>query len=82
MRLSLHKKRHLSLPPQPRRSPKVLVIVVVVTAATMAFAASRIGRDPPSAESATVRNADAGTRSAVDERLRVHLVRLQRGAAG
>ena len=80
MRASLHRRRqNLSLPPQPRRKPAVLVVAIALTTATVAFAASHIGHEVP-AESATVRDADQATRSSVDERIRVHLVRLERGA--
>ena len=82
MRVSLHRRREqLSLPPQSARgrSPKVLAFVIALTACTMAFGMSRMTKNELR-ESAVVANAEASTRAVVDERIRVHLKKLSRGA--
>ncbi|HEY4223575.1 MAG TPA: hypothetical protein VGO62_19595 [Myxococcota bacterium] len=79
MRVSLHRRRNQSLPPTPRRSPKILIFVLALCTGTMALAASHIGASkPPPAINPAVRDADAATRVAVDERIHAHLAKLQR----
>ena len=82
MRVSLHRRRHESLPPQKRRSPKIIVILIVLTTGTMAFAATRIGGKPtPEASpggSSAESTAEQATRDVVNERLHAHLKRLSR----
>ncbi len=79
MRISLHRRRHMSLPPRKRRSPKVLVLFIALTTGTMAFAASRLGRDraPPAADP-RVTAVDDETLALADERIHAHLKKLER----
>lgn len=75
MRVSFHRRRHMSLPPQRRRSPRVIVVVIALTTATMAFAASHIGRsrELPAAMLIESQRADQATRDVVDQRLQARL---------
>ena len=76
MRVSLHRRRHESLPPQRRRSPKVLLIAIVLTTGTMAFAASHIGGKTDPVASAVESESEQATRDVVNERLHAKLKRL------
>ena len=76
MRVSLHRRRHESLPPQPARSPKVLLIAVVLGIGTTALAAAGLsGREVPF--DPAVAAAEQATRDSVDERVRAHLRALR-----
>lgn len=77
MKVSLHRRRHESLPPQPARAPKLLLIAIVLGLATTAVAAARLaGRDEPAFDPA-VSAAEQATRDVVDERVRAHLRSLR-----
>ena len=75
MRVSFHRRRHQSLPPQRRRSPRVLVIVIALTTATMAFAASHIGKSRELPAAMLIERADQETREVVDRRISAHLAK-------
>jgi len=80
MKMSLHRRRqNLSLPPQRRRKPGLLAILIALTTGTMAFAASRITtREPgPAHDDAAVAAANAKTEQIADMRIRAHLKKLQ-----
>lgn len=73
MKMSFHRRRSQSLPPQPARSGKLIIVVGLLLSATVAFAASRMGRSEPAAMRPDVTNAEQGTSDFVDERVRLHL---------
>ena len=75
MRVSFHRRRHLSLPPQRRRSPRVLIVFIALTTATMAFAASHIGKSRELPAAMLIERADNDTRDAVDDRIAAHLAK-------
>lgn len=79
MRVSLHRRRHESLPPQPRRSPRVLIIVMVLCSAGVGLAAANLGDDspPPAPFDPAVASAEQASHDVVDERVRAHLRRLR-----
>jgi hypothetical protein len=83
MKVSLHRRRHESLPPKPRRSPRVLIVAAILTTGTMAFAAASFGEggeaEPQAAFDPAVSAAEQATRDVVDARLRAHLKRLPQG---
>ena len=78
MKVSLHRRRHQSLPPQKRRSPRVLAVLIALTTGTMAFAASRITGGEARADNAAVAAADDKALDIADMRIRAHLKKLQR----
>lgn len=83
MKVSLHRRRHESLPPQPRRSPRVLIVAAILTTGTMALAAANLGDELPAAEQSAfdpaVNAAEQATRDLVDARVRAHLKQLHQG---
>lgn len=76
MKVSFHRRRHDSLPPTPRRSPRVLVAALVLGSATMGLAAANLGDAEPHADP-LVLAAEQASRDATDDRLRLHLRRLR-----
>lgn len=76
MKVSLHRRRHESLPPTPRRSPKVLLLAGVLGTATMGLAAANLGEDAPPSDPAVLA-AEQASRDVVDDRLRAHLRALR-----
>ena len=90
MRASLHRRRaNLSLPPEHQRFPRSVVLFLVVASITVAVAAARARVDEPAVAPApavvVTARADAPdidatseqTRALIDERLHVHLKKLQ-----
>jgi hypothetical protein len=78
MRVSLHRRRHDSLPPQPRKSPRILIIAMVLGSAGVGLAAANLGDDPaPPAFDPAVASAEQASHDVVDERIRAHLRRLR-----
>lgn len=81
MKVSFHRRRHDSLPPEPRRSPRVLIILLVLGSAGMGLAASRLGDDVVTTSeqhaSPAVAAAEQASHDVVDERIRAHLRRLR-----
>jgi hypothetical protein len=79
MRVSLHRRRHESLPPQPRKSPRVLIIAMVLGSAGVGLAAANLGDDTPPAKAfdPAVASAEEASHDVVDERIRAHLRRLR-----
>ena len=74
MRVSFHsRRRHDSLPPQPRRSAKLFIIVGLLTTGTMAFATVNFTTADPPHTAPAVAAAEEATRNVVDERLHAHL---------
>ena len=77
MTVSFHRRRHESLPPQPARSPRLLLIAIVLGIGTTALAAVGLaGEDEPLFDPA-VAAAEQTTRDLVDERVRSHLRSLR-----
>lgn len=77
MRVSLHRRRHESLPPEPARSPKLLLVAIVLGMGTTALAAAALAEpDEPSLDPAVLA-AEQDTRDVVDERLHAHLRSLR-----
>lgn len=80
MKVSLHRRRHESLPPQPRRSPRVLIVATILTTGGMALAAANLGGEEPApAFDPAVNAAEQATRDLVDARVRAHLKKLHEG---
>jgi hypothetical protein len=81
VKLSFNRRRSLelhSLPPQRARSPKLVIIAGLLLSATVALAASRIGRNAEPVEDAAAPSAPAAeaehrTERLIDERVRLHL---------
>jgi hypothetical protein len=72
MKVSFHRRRHDSLPPQPRRSPRVLLVAAVLVLGSTTLAAAGLGRTLPPVDP-EVAAAEQATRDIVDERVRAHL---------
>jgi hypothetical protein len=71
--ISRHKKYQRSLPPR-RRLPRAAIFVVVFSVCGVALASLSPGEEPV-VEAPTVRAADDGVRTVIDERLHLHLKR-------
>jgi hypothetical protein len=79
MKMSFHKRRRLdSLPPQRPRSPLGIIVAALLLTATVALAASKMGRsEPPAKVSVAAIEADQAQQAFLDERAYAHLKRLQ-----
>ena len=80
MRVSLHRRRHESLPPQPaRKSSRLLIIAMVLGSAGVGLAAANLGEDAPAPQAfdPAVASAEQASHDVVDERIRAHLRRLR-----
>lgn len=77
MKVSFHHRRHESLPPQPARSPRLLLVAIILGIGTTALAAAGLsGRDAPESDPA-ISAAEQASRDVVDERVRAHLRSLR-----
>jgi hypothetical protein len=78
MRVSLHRRRHESLPPQSSRSPRLLIVAMVLGSAGVGLAAANLGEDDvPAPFDPAVAAAEQASHDVVDERIRAHLRNLR-----
>jgi hypothetical protein len=81
MKVSLHRRRHESLPPTPRRSPRILIVALVLGSAGVGLAAANLGDGdalgPAPPFDPAVAAAEQASHDVVDERVRAHLRKLR-----
>ena len=81
MKMSFNRRRSIelhSLPPERARSPRVVIIAGLLLSATVALAASQMGRSAPApADDPAAEDAEARTERMLDERVRLHLRSLR-----
>lgn len=81
MKVSFHRRRHESLPPEPAaRSPRLFVVAMVLGSAGVGLAAANLGDDEADAAASfdpAVAAAEQASHDVVDERIRAHLRKLR-----
>lgn len=82
MKVSFHRRRHESLPPQPApRSPRLLIVAMVLGSAGVGLAAANLGDDEGDSAGGSfdpaVAAAEQASHDVVDERIRAHLRKLR-----